>query len=166
MPSAASAVLRSTFSRALFIAQLAVALLVLRNWAYVTTFRLYLEQRTDDGGHSTATQQFDIEGSRVVPRIVTHGREHITFPSPIGQDSTIHVNVRPSGRARYEIALRDRLGRRVLARGDIRTVTAVTCPFPTGNGVLELAADDALEWIDPRIVRDLQVGRHCIVLTM
>jgi hypothetical protein len=75
--------------RALFIAELAVALLILRNWAYVTTYRLYLEQRIDDGGHSTATQQFDVEGSRVVPRIVTHGREHIAFASAIGPSGLI-----------------------------------------------------------------------------
>jgi len=101
-----------------------------------------------------------------VPRIVTRGPERIAFKTAIGQDSTIHVNVRPLGRARYEIAVRDGIARRVLARGDVRRATAIACPFPTGNGILELASDDALEWVDPRVVRDLRVGRHGVALAM
>jgi lysophospholipase L1-like esterase len=166
MPWPRATTLRGRLSTVLLIAQLAVALLALRNWAYVTTYRLYLERRSDDARHSTAAQQFDVEGSRVVPRIVTRGEEHIAFKAAIDQDSTIHVSVRPFGRARYEIALRDGTTRRVLARGDVQTATAVVCPFPTGNGVVELTSDDALEWVDPRIVRGLHVGRHCVVLTV
>jgi lysophospholipase L1-like esterase len=166
MPSARATTLPRRLSTVLLIAQLLIALLALRNWAYVTTYRLYLEQRVDDARESTAAQQFDVEGSHVVPRIVTRGRDHVAFKAAIGQDSTIYAIVRPAGRARYEISLRDGTDRRVLARGDVQTPTAVACPFPTGNGVVELTSDDALEWVDPRIVRGLHVGRHCIALTI
>src|SRR5437879_796895 len=73
MPPARPAILRARLSNALFIAELAVALLVVRNWAYVTTYRLYLDQRSDSGSQSTAVQAFDVEQAQVVPRILTRG---------------------------------------------------------------------------------------------
>ena len=54
----------------LAIGALAVALLIVRNWAYVTTYRLYLSQRTDNAARSAAVQRFDIEDTRVVPQSV------------------------------------------------------------------------------------------------
>ncbi len=63
---------RQWVPRALLVAQIVVLLLIARNWAYVTTYRLFLDRRVGADG-SAAAQQFDIEGSRVVPLIVTRG---------------------------------------------------------------------------------------------
>ena len=62
----------------LAISALAVALLISRNWAYVTTYRLYLSQRVDNAARSAAAQRFDIEDARVVPQICLL----YTSPSP------------------------------------------------------------------------------------
>ena len=43
----------------------AVAALIVSNWAYVTTYRLYLDN--DRTVRSSAAERFDIEGARVVP---------------------------------------------------------------------------------------------------
>ena len=80
---------------ALLVGQVIVALLMVRNWAYVTTYRLYLDHRMGAAIRSIAAQQFDIEGERVVPQIVTHGPDRVAFETEIGVDSTIHVGLRP-----------------------------------------------------------------------
>jgi len=49
--------------KALVVAQLVVVLLIARNWAYVTTYRLYLDDRLGGGAGSDAVQRFDVEGS-------------------------------------------------------------------------------------------------------
>lgn len=41
--------------------QLAIVLLIGRNWAYVTTYRLYLDRRIDSSDRSAAAQSFDID---------------------------------------------------------------------------------------------------------
>ena len=71
--SLGSATLRSGIPKALAIAQVIVLLLAVRQWAYVTTYRLYLEARAGSAERSAAAQQFDLEGRRIVPRIVTRG---------------------------------------------------------------------------------------------
>ena len=65
---------RRWIGRALLVAQVAVVLLIARNWAYVTTYRLFLDRRIAAAA-SAAAQQFDIEGARVVPLIVTRGAD-------------------------------------------------------------------------------------------
>ena len=81
---------RQWVPRALLVAQIVVLLVIARNWAYVTTYRLLLDRRIGADG-SAAAQQFDIEGSRVVPLIVTRGPERVAFATEIGKDSTIHA---------------------------------------------------------------------------
>jgi hypothetical protein len=85
--------------------QLAIILLIGRNWAYVTTYRLYLDRRTDANERSATAQSFDIEGRQVVPRIVTRGPDRIAFRTDIRQDSTIHALLR----AHHPVRLRHRV---------------------------------------------------------
>jgi hypothetical protein len=87
--------------------QLAIVLLIGRNWAYVTTYRLYLDRRIDSSDRSAAAQSFDIVGRQVVPRIVTRGPDRVVFRTDIGQDSTIHVLLRAHRPTRYAIEWRD-----------------------------------------------------------
>jgi hypothetical protein len=50
---------RRWIGRALLVAQVAVVILIARNWAYVTTYRLFLDRRVAAAA-SAAAQQFDI----------------------------------------------------------------------------------------------------------
>ncbi|HYN06949.1 MAG TPA: hypothetical protein VES67_06140 [Vicinamibacterales bacterium] len=147
----------------LLIAAVATLLLVFKQWAYVTTYRLYLDRRVGDGADSTATQRFDLEGTRVVPQILMRD-DRVSFRAAIGQDSTIRVKVRPAGEASYEIHVRQGGTDRVAARGEVSEPTSVVCPFPTGNGVIELVSHGQLTWSDLRLQRDLQVTRELWVL--
>jgi lysophospholipase L1-like esterase len=146
--------------------QLAIILLIGRNWAYVTTYRLYLDRRTDANERSAAAQSFDIEGRQVVPRIVTRGPDRIAFRTDIRQDSTIHALLRARHPVRYAIEWRDGSAHRVLVSGTVSGTASIASPFPTGTGTVEFVSDDSLEWIDPRVVRNYQVGRHLIALGM
>lgn len=147
----------------LLIAAVVMLFLVFRQWAYVTTYRLYLDHRVDDAADSTATQRFDVEGTRVVPQIVMRD-DRVSFLAAIGRDSTIRANVRSAGKASYEIHVRQDGTDRVAARGDVTEPTSVVSPFPTGNGVIELVSYGELTWSDLRLERDLQVTRELWVL--
>src|SRR2546423_7058482 len=52
-----------------------VVVLIARQWAYVTTYRLYLDHVAGESRRSTATQHFDVENRRVVPSVATRGTE-------------------------------------------------------------------------------------------
>jgi hypothetical protein len=108
------------------------ALLVFREWAYVATYRLYLDHRIDDAVGSTARQRFDLDATGVVPRIVLRD-ERVSFRAAIGQDSTIRVQLRPAGVASYEIHVRQGGTDTVLAQGQVGGPTSIVCPFTSGN---------------------------------
>ena len=150
----------------LTIAALAVAALIVRNWAYVTTYRLYLAQRADGAVRSSATERFDIEGARVVPQIVSRDDDLIAFKTAVGQPSTLRVGIRPAGRAVYEVRWRDGTTVELLARGDVSNPVTVTHQIPARPGVIELASRGSLTWVDPRIVRDLRAGPHLLAIVL
>ncbi len=145
---------RPWFQRALLAALAAVLLLIAKDWAYAPTFRLFLDQ-PGAASRPTTAQQFGIEGDRVVPAIVTRGADRVAFATEIGQDSTIHVGVRPDARATYAIEWRRGAERRVLAQGTVDGPAAIECAYPTGSGVIEFVSDAPVTWVDPRIVRQL-----------
>jgi len=87
---------------------------ILKQWAYATTYRLLLDGRVDDSAHSLATQRFDLEDGRVVPKILM-GEDHILFRTGIGQASTIRAEVRPSPGAGFDIRLHEGGTERVIA---------------------------------------------------
>lgn len=153
--------------RSLFAAQVLVAALIVRNWAYVTTYRLYLDRRVDQPAQSTAVEQFDVEGGHVVPRITTRGADRIAFEHHINQTSTFHVDLRPSTRVSYAVGWRDGSAvAQTLASGTADGPVSIVAPFPTGNGIIELTSDGAVAWLDPRVVRGLRVGPHLAVLAI
>ena len=75
----------------LAIGALAIGLLPVRNWAYVTTYRLYLSQRVDNARRSVAARRFEIEDARVVPQIVSRDGDMIAFKTAFGRPSTLRV---------------------------------------------------------------------------
>jgi lysophospholipase L1-like esterase len=158
--------IRRWISLILLIGPLVVIALIVRHWAYVTTYRLYLDDHAGATEQSTASQQFDIEGRRVVPRIVTRGADRLEFRSRAGQRSTIHADLRPAGRVAYAIEWRDGAEARTLASGTADAATPIACAFPTGTGIVALTADGPVTWVDPRITRDLRIGRHLLWLAL
>ena len=74
---------RALLPRLVFAIELIVVALVVRQWAYVTTYRLYLDHDFGGARQSTVTQQFELEGGRVVPRLVTRKNECLAFPNRI-----------------------------------------------------------------------------------
>ncbi len=140
--------------RALVITQIAVAILLAMDWAYLPTFHLFLDHRIAAKA-STAAQRFDIEGAVVVPLIVTRGPDRVAFATAVGHDSTIHVDLRSTGPARYAIEWHQGAARRVLAQGSVNGLATVVCAYPDGTGIIDLVSDDALTWVDPRVVRGL-----------
>ena len=152
--------------KALLVAQLAVVLLIARNWAYVTTYRLYLDHRVDAAERSSAAQQFDVEHARVVPQIVTRAPDRVSFATDVRQDSTIRVELRPAGHATYTIAWNDGTRGRVLATGAVDSATPIVAAVPVGTGVVDLASDAAVAWADPRIVRGLDLRRDLVALAL
>ena len=150
----------------LVIAALAVGLLIVRNWAYVTTYRLYLAQRAGSSAGSAAAQRFDIEGARVVPQLVARDDDVIAFTTAIGRPSTLRVEVRPSGRAAYEIRWRDGATSDLLARGDVSAPVTIARAIPARAGVVEFVSHGSIAWIDPRLVRDLRVAPHLTAIAL
>jgi len=154
---------RPWLQRALLIALVAMVLLIAKDWAYVPTFRLYL----DPSGSSSATgsaQLFGVEGDQVVPAIVTRTADRVAFVTEIGQDSTIQVGLRPQARARYAIEWRQGALHRVLAQGTADGPTSITGAYPTGSGVIELVSDAPVTWVDPRAVRHLPLAPYAWAL--
>jgi hypothetical protein len=156
---------RRWIGRALLVAQVVVVLLIARNWAYVTTYRLFLDRRIA-AAWSAAAQQFDIEGTRVVPLIVTRGADRVAFTTQVGQDSTVHAVVRPAGPTTYAVEWHHGSARRVLAQGTISEPTDIACAYPGGTGVIEFVSDGPVTWVDPRVVRDLRFVPHMLVLAI
>jgi lysophospholipase L1-like esterase len=149
--------------RALLATLVAVLLLVAKDWAYVPTFRLFLDHPTASS-HSGAAQQFAIEGDRVVPLIVTRGADRVAVATEIGQDATLHAGLRSTGRMAYAIEWHRGAARRVLAHGTVDGASSIACAYPTGTGVIELVSDGAVTWVDPRVVRALPVWPYLWVV--
>jgi lysophospholipase L1-like esterase len=151
--------------RILVAAHVVVLVLVARNWAYVTTRRLYLERRVD-AVRSDAIQRFDIEGTHVVPLIVTRGADRVSFATDPRETARLQVGLRPSAEARYSIEWDDDSSHRVLARGFADRPTTIASPYPTGPGRLALVSDGAVTWVDARIVRTFRFWPHLAVLAL
>ena len=110
----------------LLISAFGVGLLIFRNWAYVSTYRLYLSQRVDNAARSAAAQRFDIEDARVVPQIVSRDDDVIAFKTAVGQRTRLLVGVRPTGHVGYEVRWRDGSTVEVLARGEVSEPVTVS----------------------------------------
>lgn len=142
--------------RALLATLVAVVLLAATDWAYVPTFRLYVDHR-EPSGHSAAAQQFTIEGDRVVPLIVTRGADRVAVATEVGQNATIRVGLRAAAPTRYAIEWHSGPARRVLTEGTVHGSASIACAYPTGTGVLDLVSKGPITWVDPRVVRSLPV---------
>jgi lysophospholipase L1-like esterase len=149
---------RRWVSRIFLVAFFVVAFVIVRQWAYVTTYRLFLDARIDGSKRSPAVQHFDVDGNRVIPRIVTRGADRVEFASRLAQPATIHAELRPAARVRYAIEWRDATDRRAIASGTADVTTDIAVALPATPGTVTLIADGPVAWVDPRIVRDMRMG--------
>ena len=152
---------------ALLVAQVFLVLLVVRNFFYVTSWRLYLDGPMAQPGAVAAGQRFEVEGANVVPQIVAPDDDRLRFAVRVERPSTLRFEARPTGRASasYEIALVRGGERQVLTRGDAVS-QAVSQPLPPFEGLLELANHGAMIWADVRIVRNFRFVPHLVALAL
>lgn len=151
---------------ALLIVEITLILSICRDVGYVTTRRLFINQRVDDVARSAAAQRFDIEGSRVVPQIATRDVDRLAFRPALRWPSTLYVDVRPAGRVRYEIHWRDRDANRTLEAGETSSPRTIAVPVPGRPGVLEFVNHGSVTWADPRLVGNLRITGRAAALFM
>jgi lysophospholipase L1-like esterase len=150
----------------LLIAEALVVLLVVRNFFYVTSWRLYLDGVAAQAGSSSAAQRFEVEGGRVLPEILTPEDDRMGFAVRVERPATLRFEARPKSRASYEVALLREDGRQVLARGETDRPLAISHPLAPFDGVIELVNHGSMTWVDLRIVRDFRFVPHLIALAL
>jgi lysophospholipase L1-like esterase len=133
-------------------AQLLFAAWIVQDFTNAGTFRFYLDHRIGAPPTSAVVQRFDIEGRRVVPKIVTRGPDTIGFDSHVGRDSTLESELRVTGPTAYQIRWMKPEGTQTIAEGVADAPISVSARVPTGDGRIELIANGAATWIDPRVV--------------
>jgi lysophospholipase L1-like esterase len=131
--------------------------LIVKEWAYVATYRLYLEHRVDEAPRSTARQRFDLDASGVTPRLIVRD-ERVSFRASTGQDSTIRAGIAAAGGGGYEIHVRQDGTDTVVCKGEVVAPVAVVCPFPGGKGIVDVVSRGEVTWSDLRLQRNLVVG--------
>ncbi len=148
----------------LLVAEFLVVLLMVRNFFYVTAWRLYLDGPAAQASGAAAGQRFEVEDAQVVPQILTRDDDRLRFALRVDRASTLRFEARPAGRASYEVARVRGGGRQVLARGESDRPMAVSQPLSPFEGVLELSNHGSMTWADVRIVRDFRFVPHLLVL--
>jgi lysophospholipase L1-like esterase len=148
----------------LLLIEFVLVVLIARQWAYVTTYRLFLEHAIA-GTRSASTQQFDIDRNHVVPRIVTHAAERLSFESPIAEPVTVEAELQATkGPVRYAVTWRDGPKHVVLQTGVVTERISISHAAPFKTGVLELETGGPAAWIDVRLVRGMRPWRHLVAL--
>jgi lysophospholipase L1-like esterase len=148
----------------LLLAEALLVLLVVRNFFYVTAWRLYLDGHAAQASGAAAGQRFEVEGAQVVPQILTRDDDRLRFALRLDRASTLHFEARPGGRASYEVALVRGGDRQILARGESDRPMVVSQPLPPFEGMIELSNHGSVTWADVRIVRDFRFVPHLLVL--
>ncbi len=151
-------------SRLLFVGELIILALIARQWANLTTYRLYLDHERGVAVQSMVTQRFDLDGRQVVPRIVTRQGECLSFPNPLGANVAVHAGLQPGRPVHYTVAWRTDRGRQVLAAGLATAPISISHRLPETSGTLELETDGPATWTDPRLVRGLRITANVVEL--
>ncbi len=123
-------------------------------------YRLYLDERRapESSAPARARQRFEIRGGRVEPQILTAEDERLSFPVDFPRPSALHLRVVPRGQATIEIAIVQQGARRELFHRRLSAAADIAQPLPPTIGLLELANQGELVWLDPRVVREADVA--------
>lgn len=128
-----------------------LALGLLRQWLYVGTYRLYV----DDGvGSARARQRFDLRDGRVEPQILITEDGRLSFPLDSPLPSRLRLRAAPASRATLEIVLVEPGARRTLYRRTLSQAVEIAQPLPPTRGRLEVANQGELQLSDPRVVQE------------
>lgn len=138
--------------RVVLVAQVLVAIAFGRTWLTAGTYQLYLDDRADVGSSSEARQRFVVQGSRVVPQILTRGAERFRFRVPASRPARLHFRARPEGPATIDVRWSGTATTRVLGRRVLAGVEEVSYRLPATGGVLDLTSQGSVTWSDLRIV--------------
>jgi hypothetical protein len=147
------------------LAQLLLVLLILKSWLYVTTYRIYVEDRIDPSPQDGMIwQQFNIQDRRVVPQIFTEGSARLKFPVQFRSAATLWIAATSAGRAAYEIHLLENGFRRLLYRREIERQGIDRIALPPCNGTLEISSQGSVVWSDLRIVNGGATAPYLVAL--
>jgi len=140
--------------RLLLVVQFLLVSAIVKNWLYVATYRLYLEDRIDPSPQDGMMwQQFNVEDKRVVPQIFTEGSARLKFPVRFSNASTLWISATSAARGEYEIQLLEHGSRRLLYRREVNGQAFDRVALLPCNGILEISSHGSVVWSDLRIVR-------------
>ncbi len=143
-----------------------VTILLVRQWLYASTYRLYLEDAPAQGQTVLSRQRFEIVGDRVEPQILSAPADRVAFPVDLPAPSQLRVRAVPSADATVEIAILDAGGRRLLARRTLTGPTDIVLDVPPLSGRLELANRGEVRWLDPRLWREASAVPKLVALSL
>lgn len=144
----------------LTLAQCVLCLALIWHWLSASTYRLYLDEQQPPKASipASAQQRFEVRGDRVEPQILTTEEEHLSFPVNFPWPSQLRVRAVPKDQAVIEIAVVEQDARRTLFRRTVSEATEITQPLPQTAGLLELSNQGEVQWSDPRVVDDRNIG--------
>ncbi|HET9315745.1 MAG TPA: hypothetical protein VFQ51_09150 [Vicinamibacteria bacterium] len=150
--------------RILFLAQAAVSVALVRAWVTASTHRLYLADRADTGSSSEARQRFVVEGTRVVPQILTHESDGFRFTLPGMRRALLRVRVGAEDGAGIEVGWAKGDRHELLERRALSGQHEITRRLPAGGGVLDLASHGTVVWSDLRVEETFPWWPHTVML--
>jgi hypothetical protein len=161
-----SARLARWLPRIVLVAQALVAIAMARAWVTACTHHLYLDDRADVGSTSEARQRFVVEGTRVVPQILTQASDSFRFRVPSDRVSTLRVRVRPQDRATIDVRWEDGPRSEVFGPRVVTAAEEVAYRLPAPRGMVELASRGAVTWSDLRIEEGFPWWPHATMLAL
>lgn len=151
--------------RLLIVAQLLLVLPIVKNWLYVATYRLYVEDRIDPSPQDGMVwQQFNIQDKRVVPQILTEGNARLKFSARFAYSSTLWIAGTSTGRAAYQIYLLENGSRRLLSQRLMEGQHLDRIALPPCNGILEISSHGSVVWSDLRVVHGWASAPYLVAL--
>ena len=147
--------------------QILVCLLLLTKWLFITSYRLYLEDRTSiHTGDGMAWQQFTVEDNQVVPQILTEGSARLCFSVNFSKPSSICFGAKADAPASYEINLVQKGSRQLLNYGKLQRETSEKISLPAFKGLLEFHNEGPIIWSDLRITQTFDPTLHLLIFTI
>lgn len=147
---------QSVLSLLLFL-QLALICLIVGEWLFVSTHRLYLEDRTDDASQGTAWEHFVAENGFIVPKIITRDDARFTFHLDLYTSSVLHVRATPDGPAACEVYLVKNGARTLLLQASLSGPFSASALVPSGPVDVEIVNHGVITWSDLRVVTRFRV---------
>src|SRR5688572_20198439 len=152
-------------SKTLWVVQTMVVVLLLRRWLFVTSHRLYLEDRAPNrSGDGMAWQQFTVEKNQVLPQVFTDGSARFSFEMNFTKPSVLWFRASTVSPVSYEISVLRNSSRQLLKRGHLQGEISEKIELPRLTDQLEFSADGSITWSDLRVVQQFDHIPYLAVL--